>query len=148
MLLQLFFPTPSRWGNWGIENINSFPKFSQLVNEAGMESWHPDPVDSKEPGLLFFVSKALNWEDLLPFEGLSGGTSGKELPANAGDIRDMGSIFGSRRLPGEGHGNPLQYSCLGDPLGKGTWCATGIRICFKCKRMTVASWETRNTSGS
>ena len=36
----------------------------------------------------------------------------KNLPANAGDIRDLGSILGSGRSPGGGHGNPLQYSCL------------------------------------
>ena len=41
-----------------------------------------------------------------------GGTSGKNLPANAGVIRDAGWIPGSERYPGEGHGNPLQYSGL------------------------------------
>ena len=39
--------------------------------------------------------------------GFPGGTSGKETPANAGDIRDVGLIPGSGRSPGEGHGNPL-----------------------------------------
>ena len=39
----------------------------------------------------------------------------KSLPANAGDIRDVGSIPGSGRSPGGGHGNPLQYSCLEIP---------------------------------
>ena len=37
--------------------------------------------------------------------------------ANAGDIRDVGSIPGSGRSPGEGNGNPLQYSCLENPMG-------------------------------
>ena len=41
-----------------------------------------------------------------------GGTSGKDLPANSGDQRDTGSIPGSERSAGGGHGNPLQYSCL------------------------------------
>ena len=36
----------------------------------------------------------------------------KNLPDNAGDIKDAGSILGLGRSPGEGHGNPLQYSCL------------------------------------
>ena len=40
----------------------------------------------------------------------------KNLPANAGDIRDAGTIPGSGRSPGGGHGNPLQYSCLEDPM--------------------------------
>ena len=39
----------------------------------------------------------------------------KNLPASAGDLRDMGSIPGLGRSPGEGHGNPLQYSCLETP---------------------------------
>ena len=39
----------------------------------------------------------------------------KNLPANAGDLRDTGSIHGSGRSPGECYGNPLQYSCLGNP---------------------------------
>ena len=48
----------------------------------------------------------------------------KNLPANAGDIRDMGSIPGSGRSPGGGHGNPLQYSCLEDPMDRGAWWVT------------------------
>ena len=45
-------------------------------------------------------------------------------PANAGDIRDKGSVSGLGRSPGEGHGNPLQYSCLGNPMDRGAWQAT------------------------
>ena len=45
----------------------------------------------------------------------------KNSPANAGDIRDVGSIPGSRRFPGEGNSNPLQYSCLGNPMDRGVW---------------------------
>ena len=48
----------------------------------------------------------------------------KSLPANAGDIRDAGSIPGLGRSPGEGHGNPLQYSCLKNPMDRGAWWAT------------------------
>ena len=44
--------------------------------------------------------------------GFPGGARVKNPPANAGDIRDVGSIPGSRRSPGGGHGNPLQYSFL------------------------------------
>ena len=45
----------------------------------------------------------------------------KNLPANAGDIRDVGSIPGLGRSPGGGHGNPLQYSCLENPMDRGVW---------------------------
>ena len=45
-------------------------------------------------------------------------------PVNAGDLRDAGSIPGSGRSPGEGKGNPLRYSCLGNPMDRGAWRAT------------------------
>ena len=48
----------------------------------------------------------------------------KNLPANARDVRDTGSIPGSERSPGREHGNPLQYSCLEDPVDRGVWWAT------------------------
>ena len=48
--------------------------------------------------------------------GFPGATSGKEPAANAGDIRNAGSVSGLGRFPGEGHGNPRQYSCLGNPM--------------------------------
>ena len=47
----------------------------------------------------------------------------KKLSASAGDIRDRGSIPGLGRFPGGGHGNPLQYSCLENPMDKGAWRA-------------------------
>ena len=47
----------------------------------------------------------------------------KNLSANAGDVRDMCLIPGSERSPGGGHGNPLQYSCLKNPMDKGAWQA-------------------------
>ena len=48
----------------------------------------------------------------------------KNLSANAGDKRDVGSVPGSGRSPEGGHGNPLQYSCLENPMEKGAWRAT------------------------
>ena len=47
----------------------------------------------------------------------------RNLPANAGDIRDTGSDPGSGRSPGEGNGNLLQYSCLESPIDRGAWQA-------------------------
>ena len=52
----------------------------------------------------------------------------KNLPANAGDLRDTGLITGSGRSPGGGHGNPLQYSCLENPMDRGVWQATLHRV--------------------
>ena len=48
----------------------------------------------------------------------------KNPPANAGDIRDVAWIPGSGRSPGGGHGNPLQYSCLGNPMDRGALWTT------------------------
>ena len=47
----------------------------------------------------------------------------KNSPANAGEKRDAGLIPGSGRSPGEGHGYPLQYSCLENPMDRGAWRA-------------------------
>ena len=52
----------------------------------------------------------------------------KNLPASAGDIRNMGSIPGLGRSPGGGHVNPLQYSCLKHPMDKGAWWAVVHRV--------------------
>ena len=48
---------------------------------------------------------------------------GKESVCNAGDVGVVGSITGLVRSPEEGHGNPLQYSCLENPMDKGAWQA-------------------------
>ena len=48
----------------------------------------------------------------------------KNPPANAGNRRNVGLILGSGTSPGGGHGNPLQYSCLENPMGRGAWGAT------------------------
>ena len=81
---------------------------------------------------------------LLPCEGLPGGTSGKKqnktkqnLPAIAGDAKDVGLIPGSGRSPRGGHDNPMQYSCLENPMGRGAWRATVHRV--------AQSWTCLNT---
>ena len=56
-----------------------------------------------------------------PYIGLPRWLSGKESLCNAGEL---GSIPGSVRSPGEGNGNPLQYSCLENPMDRGAWQAT------------------------
>ena len=52
----------------------------------------------------------------------------KSLPASAGDIRDAGLIPGLGRSPGGGHGNPLQYSCLENPMDREAWQATVLGV--------------------
>ena len=63
----------------------------------------------------------------------------KNLPANAGVIRDAGSISGLRRCPGGGHGNPIQSSCLENPMNRGAWWASVHRI--------VQSWTQLSAGG-
>ena len=52
----------------------------------------------------------------------------KNLPAKEGDRRDAGLIPGSGRAPGGGHGNPLQYSCLENPMDRGAWWTVIHRV--------------------
>ena len=60
---------------------------------------------------------------MIYYQGFLGGSSGKEPSVSAGDIKDEGLIPGSGRSPGEGHGNPLQHSCLENPMDRGAWWA-------------------------
>ena len=64
----------------------------------------------------------LNWAQLL---GFPGGSDGKASACNAGDL---GLIPGSERSPGEGNGNPLQYSCLENSMDRGAWRAIVYRV--------------------
>ena len=52
-----------------------------------------------------------------------GGSASKEFPCNTGDVRNVSSIPGSGRSPGKRNGNPLQYSCLENPMDRGAWWA-------------------------
>ena len=64
----------------------------------------------------------------------------KNLPASAEDVRDVGLIPGSRRSPGGGHGNPLQYSCLENPIDRGAWWVMIYRVTkswIRLKRLTT-----------
>ena len=55
---------------------------------------------------------------------VKGFPGGSEVKASASNVGDLGSIPGSGRSPGEGNGNPLQYSCLENPMDGGAWWAT------------------------
>ena len=67
--------------------------------------------------------------------GFSGDSMVKNLPANAGDTGDVGSIPGWGRSPGERNGNPLQYSCLGNPMDRGAWWATAHGVAKDSDRL-------------
>ena len=63
----------------------------------------------------------------------------KNLPANAGGAADTGSILGSGRSPGGGNSNPLQYSCLGNPMDRGAWRATVYGVAKSRTRLRTHS---------
>ena len=72
--------------------------------------------------VLLFISQIQEQVGFLRWH--SGKKKKKNLPANAGDTRDMGLIPGSGQSPGVGNGNLLQYSCLENSMDRGAWQAT------------------------
>ena len=80
-----------------------------------------------------------------------GGTSGIELPASAGDVRDVGPTPGSERSLGGGNGNPLWYSCLGNPWTEepGRLQTMRLQRVSHTKRLGIAQHSTAiNSSGN
>ena len=123
----------SRWaiyGQWGHKELDTTEKLTHTYREGVEERDH-----------LYTVSGNVNWcshygrvwrflqklkielphDPTIPLHGLSWWLSSKESTCNAGDA---GSSPGSGRSPGEGNGNPLQCSCLENPMERGAWRAT------------------------
>jgi len=79
-------------------------------------------------------------------KGFPGGSVIKNLPANAGESRDMGSIPGSGRSPGGGNGNPLQHSCLEISMDRRAWWAIGHGVSkesdmtWRLNHKTIMRW--------
>ena len=85
-------------------------------------------LQCRRPWFDSWVGKICWKRDRLPtpvFLGIPCGSAGKEYTCNAGDL---GSIPGSGRSPGGGHGNPFQYSCLENSMDRGAWWATVCRV--------------------
>ena len=90
--------------------------------------WEPEPVTrltlrSPEINHQSYDQLTLN-KGAKIIQGLPQGLNGKESTCNAGDVGDTGLIPGLGRSPGEANGNPLQYSCLENPMDVGAWWAT------------------------
>ena len=75
--------------------------------------------------------------------GFPGGSVIKNLPANAVDAREASSVPGLGTSPGGGNGNPLQYSCWDNPMDRGAWQATVLRV--SKSRTTEATEQVHNT---
>ena len=76
------------------------------------------------------------------------GTVVKNLPANAGDTKDSALIPGSGRSPGGGNGNPLQYSCLENPMDRGAWQVTAHGVAKSRARLSRQTHYTHTTFSS
>ena len=95
-------------------------------------------LPTKPPGLRTPL-RVTPLETVYSICGFSGGLDSKEFACNAGDL---GLIPGSGRSPGERNGNPLQYSCLGYPIDRGTWRATvhGVTKSLSFVQVSLFSW--------
>ena len=83
--------------------------------------------------------------------GFPGDVRGEERPANARDIRDSrdaGLISGSGRFPGGGHGNPLQYSCLKNPMDRGACGLQSIGSQTRCNSACTHARRVSNSKGT
>ena len=96
------------------------------VLQAVLKAWY-----------IMTVSNSLKCEPLYPQGASQMALMVKNPPANAGDVRDTESIPGSGRSPGGGYGNPLQYSCLENPMDRGACWATVHEV---VKSQTWLKW--------
>ena len=105
-------------------------------------------VQTSDPRHEHWTCKLIHWctgsifQMSFVYPGFPGGASVKSLPANARDARDTGSTPGSGRSPGGEDGNPLQYSCLENPMDWGAWQATAHRV---AKSQTWLKWLRMHT---
>ena len=101
--------------------INGNPlQYSCLGNSMDWKAWQ-----TAVHGVAKSRIQLSDWTDWLTerMVGFPWWLSSKESACNAGDTEDAGLIPGSERFPGGGNGNPLQYSCLGNPTDRGVWQA-------------------------
>ena len=80
---------------------------------------------NKKYSLVFFFLTNLIKYKYTCIMGFPGSSTGKESTCN---VRDLGSVPELERSPGGGHGNPLQYSCLENPMDREAWWATAHRV--------------------
>ena len=109
------------WSRWRIPGSGDpgsrqrgGPRATAGMHRRGVGAGAIAKIKKKKKRNILFLLQIHNMQ-----RGLPGGTVGKDLPANAGDTRDVGLNPGSRRSPGGGNGKPLQYSCLENPMDRG-----------------------------
>ena len=90
------------------------------------------------------ISRFLSFMKSLTSLGFPCSSVSKESACNARGIGDMGSVPGSGRSPGGGNGNPLQYSCLENPVDRGAWWATVHRVTKSQTRLSEHAHSTKD----
>ena len=104
-----------KWDEWFFLGGLCFGPGEKTEKSAAFPSWQQD--NGSNPRLGTIYCSLVIWPAFTGHLALVV----KNPPASAGDIRDMGSASGWGWSPGEGHGNPLQYSCLENPMDRGAW---------------------------
>ena len=103
-----------QWKGKGKGRLHIWPDWRLLA-------WRRWRQEDEQQGFLCDWLREHTWLYLIGPKGFPGGS---EVKASACNIGDLGSIPGSGRSPGEGNGSPLQYSCLENPMDRGSWQAT------------------------
>ena len=108
-------------GNWELSGMETKQKESRAADTSS--GHHISTYTSRNdlpPLLSYLLPAASSFFN----NSIIGSSVGKELTGNAGDTGDVSFVRGSGRFPGEGHGNPLQYSGLENSTDRGAWWAT------------------------
>ena len=142
LVAQLVKNPPAMWETWvqflGWENPLEKGKATYSSILALRVPWAVQSMGSQRVGL--------DWVTFTSLPRRQGRASQvalavKNSPANAGDIRDVGSIPGSGRSPEGGNVNPLQYSCLENPMDRGAWWPTAHRVTKSRTRLKQLSTQ-------
>ena len=134
LLIQAFYPQPK--GKKKTRKRN--PRVNELLCAWYMEEIPLQSPEEKQKGSL----PNLNSWTLFSFMGFPDGPSAKELACQCTRLRDTGLLPVTGRSPGGGHGNPLQNSCLGNPMDTGAWWVTVHRV---AKSQTQLKWFSTHT---
>ena len=121
-----------------IQELGAKTEPSWLITQSPRMSLQSPPVRGE-------LDRALNalWAVLLQMLGLPRWLSGKETACVAGDTGNMGLTSGLGRPPGKGHGNPLQCSCLENPMARGAWRATVHGVAESWRQLSCTSTHCR-----
>ena len=119
------------------------PKRSRITKKAGNPQWEWNSSCCWEDKGLFHEMCFPDSTWALDFPG---GASGKESACQCRRHREKGLIPGSGRSPGGGHGNPLQYSCLENPMDRGAWRATAHGVAESQTRISPAQTQNLNSA--